>query len=82
MVPILREGDTIQTKDGHRGVVFYVNRRIKHYQVICRGMTTIRKISGHFPSILKLTKDNSISGHGKYPIFFTLSDMNSMILFI
>jgi hypothetical protein len=36
MVPILREGDTIQTKDGHRGIVYYVNRRIKHYQVICR----------------------------------------------
>jgi hypothetical protein len=36
MVPILREDDTIQTKDGHRGVVFYVNRRVKHYQVICR----------------------------------------------
>ncbi|MXQ55347.1 hypothetical protein [Shimazuella alba] len=30
------KGDTIQTKDGRRGVVFYVNRRIKYYQVICR----------------------------------------------
>jgi hypothetical protein len=36
MVPILREGDTIQLKDGRRGVVFYINRRIKHYQVMCR----------------------------------------------
>ena len=36
MVPILREGDTIQLKDGRRGVVFYINRRIKHYKVICR----------------------------------------------
>jgi hypothetical protein len=36
MVPILRKGDTIQTKDGRHGIVFYVNRRIKHYQVICR----------------------------------------------
>ncbi|WP_156877692.1 hypothetical protein [Shimazuella kribbensis] len=36
MIPILREGDTIQLKDGRRGVVFYINRRIKHYQVMCR----------------------------------------------
>jgi hypothetical protein len=35
MVPILREGDTIQTKDGRRGIVYYVNRRIKYYQVVC-----------------------------------------------
>jgi hypothetical protein len=36
MIPKVREGDNIQLKDGRRGVVFYVNRRIKHYQVICR----------------------------------------------
>ncbi|WP_275402150.1 hypothetical protein [Shimazuella alba] len=28
MIPILREGGTIQTKDGHRGAVFYINRRL------------------------------------------------------
>jgi hypothetical protein len=36
MIPILRKGNTIQTKDGHRGVVYYINRRIKYYHVICR----------------------------------------------
>jgi hypothetical protein len=36
MVSILRKGDTIKLKDGRHGVVFYFNRRIKHYQVICR----------------------------------------------
>ncbi|WP_156877831.1 hypothetical protein [Shimazuella kribbensis] len=34
MVPILKKGDPIQLKDGRRGVVFYINRRIKRYQVM------------------------------------------------
>jgi hypothetical protein len=36
MIPTLKKGDEIKLKDGRRGVVFYINRRIKHYQVICR----------------------------------------------
>jgi hypothetical protein len=36
MIPIPRQCDTIHLKDGRRGVVFYINRRIKHYQVMCR----------------------------------------------
>jgi hypothetical protein len=33
MIPILREDDLIQLKDGRKGIVYYINRRIKHYQV-------------------------------------------------
>lgn len=36
MIPKLREGDNIQLKGGRKGIVYYINRRIKHYQVMCR----------------------------------------------